>query len=320
VSANVRIASATHLRRVGERGPGVEVEVGERRLRLTNLDKRMYPLGALTKGQVIDYYARAADAILPHIARRPLTLKRFPDGLDGAYFYEKQCPRHRPGWLETVPIWTERFQETYEYCTAGEPAALVWLANLANLELHAALGRSGALETPTTVVFDLDPGYPAGPLHACQAALVLRGLFEQLDLESFAKSSGSKGIHVFVPLNTAVTYPQTKRFARAVAETVAGRLPQLALAEVTRARRRGRVVIDWGQNDHHKTMVAPYSLRAVDPPTVSMPLRWEEVEAALEAEDIASLTATPQGMLERLDREGDLFAPVAELRQELPEL
>jgi bifunctional non-homologous end joining protein LigD len=279
----------------------------------------MYPIARVTKGEVIDYYAQIAEAMLPHAAGRPLTLKRFPDGLGGAYFFEKQCPRHRPDWISTVAIWTESQTATYDYCVITEPATLVWLANLASLEVHPALARADDLTRPTAVAFDIDPGYPAGLLEACQVALWLRGLLDVLGLRSFVKSSGSKGLHVQVPLNVPVTYARTKGFARQVAQTLAERFPDLVLANIARVQRSEKVLIDWAQNDRQKTVVAPYSLRAADPPTVSVPLRWEEVEAAAGRHDAGGLVLSPRAMLDRLEREGDLLAAAPELRQRLPD-
>jgi bifunctional non-homologous end joining protein LigD len=315
---SVELHSATHLRRTGSLERGVEVEFAGRRLRLTNLEKPMYPVGGMSKGQVVDYYAQVAEVVLPHVVGRPLTLKRFPDGIGGAYFFEKQCPGHRPDWVQTAPIWIEQYRTHYEYCVIGEAATLVWLANLASLEVHPALARAGDLGRPTGVAFDCDPGYPAGLLEACQVALWLRFLFDRIGLESFVKSSGSKGVHVYVPLNDYATYERTKAFARSVAQSLERQSPELVTAQVSRARRAGKVLIDWGQNDRHKTIVAPYSLRANDPPTVSVPLRWEEVEQAVKDQHGESLVLSPAAMLERLQREGDLFAESGSLRQSLP--
>ena len=313
--------SASPLQPTGNLEGGLEVGVGCRRLRLTNLDKSMYPIAGMAKRQVIEYYARVAETMLPHVKGRPLTLKRFPDGIGGAYFFEKQCPRYRPDWVSTVPIWTEQYGTHYEYCVVTEPATLVWLANLASLEVHPALARAEDLSRPTGVAFDVDPGYPAGLLESCHVARWLHGLFERLGLRSFVKSSGSKGLHVHIPLNiTDVGYSQTKAFARQVAQSLQQRFPELVLATVSRARRAGKVLIDWGQNDRHKTIVAPYSLRANDPPTVSVPLRWREVDDAVEARDSDRLVLSPSEMLERLEREGDLFAQSLDIRQTLPQL
>jgi bifunctional non-homologous end joining protein LigD len=206
----------------------------------------------------------------------------------------------------------------YEYCVVSEPATLVWLANLASLEVHPALARAEDVARPAGVAFDCDPGHPAGLLDACQVALWLRWLFDRLGLRSFAKSSGAKGFHVYVPLHAEVTYDETKAFARGVAQSLERQSPELVLANVSRARRAGKVLIDWGQNDRHKTIVAPYSLRANDPPTASVPLRWDEVEEAVESQDAGSLVLSPEAMLERLERQGDLWAPAASLRQDLP--
>ena len=298
----------------------LQAEVGERAVALTNLDKLMYPSAGFTKGQVIDYYARIAPVLLPHVRDRPLTLKRFPDGVGGAYFYEKNCPGHRPPWVATVPIWTERAQEDFDYCVITEAATIVWLANLADLELHPALARHDALDRPSWMMLDLDPGAPAGLLDACRVALWLRGLFTQLGLEVFVKSSGGKGLHLLAPLNGERTYDEVKPFARGVAETLEGRFPDRIVSTQARAKRPGRVLIDWGQNSQHKTTVSAYSLRARDRPTVSMPLDWDEVERACEERRPELLFFEADEALARVEERGDLFASVLSLSQELPEV
>ncbi len=314
----MKLETATRLRRTSELAGGIEFEVAGRRLRITNLHKTMYPTAGLSKGEVIDYYAQVAGAMLPYVSGRPLTLKRFPDGVGGAYFFEKQCPRHRPDWVITVPIWVDAYATHYDYCVISERATLVWLANLASLEVHPALAPAEDLAHPTALAFDLDPGYPAGLREACQVALWVRGLLDVLGLASFVKSSGSKGLHVHVPLAGSATYARTKAFAREVADAIAARFPAVALANLARSRRSGRVLIDWAQNDRHKTMVAPYSLRANDPPGVSVPLRWDEVERAGETGRVDALVLTPEELIDRLDREGDVWAGAPALRQELP--
>jgi bifunctional non-homologous end joining protein LigD len=285
-----------------------------RRLKLTNWDKVLFPATGFTKGDLITYYARVAPAVLPHLRDRPLTLKRYPNGVDAPYFYEKQSPSHRPEWVATVRI------GSVEYTLAQDRPTLVWLANLADIELHTSLALAGAPERPTMLVFDLDPGEPAGLLESAQVALVLRGLFQQLGLESVVKTSGSKGIQVYVPLNTPVKYEQTKPFARRIAELLEQRLPELVVSRMTKRLRAGRVLVDWSQNDAHKTTVTVYSTRARERPTVSTPLRWEEVERCHDSGAADLLSFETADVLARVDEHGDLFAAALSARQQLPEV
>ncbi|HKH22910.1 MAG TPA: non-homologous end-joining DNA ligase, partial [Solirubrobacterales bacterium] len=297
----------------------LELDVDGRPVAVTNLDKLMYPATGFTKADVIAYYARIAPVLLPYVRDRPLTLKRFPDGVGGAYFYEKRCPSHRPEWVETIPIWTERAEEEFDYCTITEPATLVWLANLADLEIHPFLGTRDHLDRPTWMVLDLDPGAPAGLLDACQVALWLRGMFDQLELEVFVKSSGGRGIHLLVPLNGARTYEEVQPFARGVAETLERRFAERVVSTQSRTKRPGKVLIDWSQNARHKTTAAVYSLRARDRPTVSMPLEWDEVERAVQDDDPARLIFDAGETIARVEERGDLFEPLLSLTQELPD-
>ena len=292
----------------------VEVEVEGRRLSLSNLDKVMYPETGFTKGQVIDYYTRVAPALLPHLRGRPLTLKRYPDGVGGAYFYEKQCPSHRPGWVDTAAIPARG--KVIDFCLANDLPTLVWAANLADLELHPSLSLAQRVEQPTTMAFDLDPGPPATIVECCEVALRLRDVLDQLGLECFPKTSGSKGMQVYVPLNTETTYDETKPFARALAELLEKQQRGLVVSSMKKELRKGRVLIDWSQNDEHKTTVCVYSLRARDRPTVSTPLTWAEVEAG----DPERLAFEAEDVLERVEQQGDLFEPVATLEQRLPDL
>lgn len=293
-----------------------EVAIDGRRLRLTNLGKVMYPAAGFTKGAVIDYYARVAPAMLPHLAGRPVTLVRFPDGVDGPHFFEKNCPGHRPPWVPTVAVAGSGRGPGVRACLCEEPAALVWLANLAALELHTLLARVPALDRPTAVVFDLDPGPPAGMAECCSVALRLRGILGGLGLEAFPKTSGSKGLHVLVPLDPAHPYDDTRAFAHAVARLLVRESPDLVVDTMDRAARAGRVFIDWSQNHHAKTTVAPYSLRARERPFVSAPVRWEEVAAA--ARPGGSLAFEAHEVLDRVAAHGDLLAPALGLAQRLP--
>jgi bifunctional non-homologous end joining protein LigD len=297
-----------------------EIAVEGRTLKLTNREKVMYPRTGFTKGQLVDYYAQIAPVLLPHLSGRPLTLKRYPDGVEGKYFYEKRCPAHRPDWVSTAPIESERGKGTIDYCLAEDLPTLIWAANLADIELHTSLSRAKDMSTPTAIVFDLDPGAPAGLKKCCRVALEIRELFDAFGLRSLVKTSGSKGLQVYVPLNTRVSYEQTKPFARAVAELLEKRHPRQVVSRMAKELRPGKVLIDWSQNDEHKTTVSVYSLRARERPTISTPLEWEEVERAARARREPNLSAEPEELLERVRQHGDLFAPLFELTQELPEL
>jgi bifunctional non-homologous end joining protein LigD len=292
----------------------VEVEVEGRRLKLSNLDKVFYPATGFTKGQVIDYYRRIATALLPHLRDRPLTMKRYPDGVEGQFFYEKQCPSYRPEWIETIAVENKR---KIDYCLANDLPTLIWLANLADLELHTSLSRAEDVTRPTMMVFDLDPGEPAGIMECVQVGIALRDLFAGLKLDCYPKTSGSKGLQVYVPLNTKVTYDDTKPFAHAIAMLLEKQLPKLVVSSMKKSLRSGKVLVDWSQNDDHKTTVCVYSLRARERPTVSTPVRWEEVESAREPKH---LTFEAGAVLDRVEEQGDLFAPVLEQRQKLPRL
>jgi bifunctional non-homologous end joining protein LigD len=302
------------------RGAG-EIEVEGRRLKLSNLDKVMYPAAGFTKGDLIDYYVRISSAILPHLRGRPLTLKRYPDGVRGDFFYEKNCPGHRPGWVRTVRVRSRRGSTpTVDYCLADDLATLVWLANLAAVELHPLLALSDALDRPTAVVFDLDPGEPAGILECAQVACWLRDGLDGLGLRCFPKSSGSKGLQVYLPVDASSTYNRTRPFAEAVAQLLVRHHPDLVVANMRKSLRRGKVLVDWSQNSSSKTTVCAYSLRALEQPTASTPLTWEEVESALSSDDPGLLSFGAADLVRRVEEAGDLFAPVLELEQPLPEL
>jgi bifunctional non-homologous end joining protein LigD len=297
-----------------ERLPGgaLSVVVDDRRVKLTNWDKVLYPQTGFTKGELITYYARIASVALPHLRDRALTLKRYPNGVERQYFYEKNSPSYRPAWVATARV------GEIDYTLAQDRATLVWLANLADIELHTSLSRAREPDEPTMVAFDLDPGEPAGIVECCEVALVLHGLFAQLGLESFAKTSGSKGMQVYVPLNTKASYRQTKPFARRVAELLEQRLPELVVSRMTKRLRPGKVLVDWSQNDAHKTTVTVYSLRARERPSVSTPVSWQEVERCRESGDPELLSFDADQVLARVEQHGDLFAPVESLKQRLP--
>jgi len=298
----------------------VEIEVQGRTLKLTNREKVMYPRSGFTKGELIDYYAAVAPVLLPHLAGRPLTLKRYPDGVEGKYFYEKRCPPHRPDWVRTAPIASERGRGTIDYCVAEDLPTLIWAANLADIELHTSLSRAERMDRPTAIVFDLDPGAPAALKECARVALWIREIFDSFGLETFVKTSGSKGLQVYASLNSTIGYEQTKPFARAVAELLQKRHPRQVVSRMAKELRPGRVLVDWSQNDEHKTTVCVYSLRARERPTISTPLAWEEVERAVRSRHEPSLSAEPRELLERVERDGDLFAPLLTLEQELPDL
>ena len=293
---------------------GLSVAVGDRRLKLTNWDKVLYPQTGFTKGDLITYYTRVAATVLPHLRDRALTLKRYPNGVERQYFYEKNSPAHRPDWVETARV------GEIDYTLAQDRATLVWLANLADIELHTSLSRAREPEQPTMVAFDLDPGEPAGIVECCEVALVLRGLFGRLGLESFVKTSGSKGMQVYLPLNTKTSYRRTKPFARRIAELLEQRLSELVVSRMTKRLRPGKVLVDWSQNDAHKTTVTVYSVRARERPWVSTPVGWDEVERCRKESDPDLLTFETTAVLERVERHGDLFAPVESLKQRLPDV
>jgi len=292
--------------------------VGRRVVRLSNVDKVLYPAADFTKGDVIRYYARIARVVLPHLRGRPMTLKRYPDGVDGGCFYEKRCPSHRPTWIGTIRHDRDKSSDGIDYCRINDVASLLWLANLASLELHPLLAKAPHLDRPTHVVFDLDPGAPAGVIEAAEIAIGLRDLLSDLGLASFAKTSGGKGIHLAVPLNTKVTFDDTKRFARAVAHLMERRMPDRVVSKMSKTLRNGKVLIDWSQNDSHKTTAAVYSLRARQRPTVSTPVTWKELESAVRRRDEFALIFGAQEVLDRVASKGDLFEQVFKLRQKLP--
>jgi bifunctional non-homologous end joining protein LigD len=270
----------------------------------------MYPDVGFTKGQVIDYYTRIAPVLLPHLRDRPLTMKRYPDGVEGQFFYEKRIPSHAPEWIRRERV------GKIEYVVCDDLPTLVWLANMADLELHPSLSLVDDIDRPAVMAFDLDPGPPAGIPECCEVAVLLRDTLSQIGLESFPKTSGSKGIQVYVPLNVeGVDYDHgTKALSKGLARLLESRHPKLIVSQQRKDLRKGKVLIDWSQNDENKTTVCVYSLRARERPTVSTPVRWEELEhpdaLVFEASDV----------LERVEEHGDLYAPVAELQQELPDL
>jgi bifunctional non-homologous end joining protein LigD len=296
------------------------IDVQGRQIKLSNLDKVLYPKAGFTKGQVIDYFIRIAPVLLPHLAGRPLTLKRYPEGVEGFHFYEKNCPPYRPKWMETAKIWSEGNNRYMYYCVASDLPSLVWLANLADLELHTSLSAAPEMQRPTVIAFDLDPGAPANIVQCCQVGLWVREIFEAFGLEAFPKTSGSKGLQVYIPLNAPVTYEQTKPFARAIARLLETRYPDRVVSDMKKSLRTNKVFVDWSQNDDYKTTVCVYSLRAKDRPTVSTPVTWEEVEKCLKKGDPEMLVFTSDDVLKRVEKMDDLFEPVLNLKQKLPSI
>ena len=296
------------------------IEVQGKQLKLSNLDKVLYPATGFTKQQIIDYYVRIAPAMVPHLAGRALTRKRYPNGVDEEFFYEKNAPQHRPDWVKTAPIWSEGKHRTVHYILANDLPTLVWLANLAAIELHPSLALAKDITCPTMMVFDLDPGPPASIVQCCQVGLWLREIFEHFGLQSFPKTSGSKGLQIYVPLNTPTKYELTKTFAHALAQLLEQEHPDTVVSDMKKNLRTGKVFVDWSQNDEHKTTIAVYSLRARERPTVSTPVTWEEVERTHKKKDASLLVFEAKQVVTRMNKVGDLFAPVLELKQRLPDL
>jgi bifunctional non-homologous end joining protein LigD len=299
-----------------------QVEVDGRELKLTNLDKVLYPGAGFTKGEVVDYYAKVAPAIIPHLSGRAVTLRRFPEGVDDldAAFFEKRCPKHRPKWVKTARVEAGPHAGKIDFCVCDSLPTLVWMAQLAAIELHPSLSLSRAPKRPTVLAFDLDPGPPADIVECCRVGLRLRDLFGHFDVQCFPKTSGSKGLQIYVPLNREIYYEQTKPFAKAIAQLLEKQTPDRVVSKMKKVEREGKVFVDWSQNHQRKTTIAVYSLRARERPTASTPVTWEEVEAAAASGDGTSLVFEAGEVVERIEQHGDLFAPVLELQQELPEL
>jgi bifunctional non-homologous end joining protein LigD len=296
-------------------GPSSTVEVEGHRLTLSNLTKVLYPATGTTKAEVIDYYARVAPVMVPHLEDRGVTLRRFPDGVEAGSFFEKRCPGHRPRWMRTILGPGDR-SGPIGYCCLDSAAALVWAANMAALEIHAPMARSD-IETPTMVVFDLDPGEPADIVSCADVALDIRHVLDGLGLVGLPKTSGSKGMQIYVPLNTpGVTHEAASGFAQAIAQLLERARPDDVVSNMNKALRRNKVFVDWSQNSRHKTTIAPYSLRARPHPTASTPLTWDEVESCAEGTPLAF---EADEVLDRLDDHGDLFAETLTLRQRLPD-
>jgi bifunctional non-homologous end joining protein LigD len=293
--------------------------VDGRNIPVSNLDKVLFPRGRITKAQVIDYYLRISPHLLPHLRNRPVTLKRYPNGVMGGFFYEKDAPSFTPDWVETFPVPRRESPQPIRYILVNNRATLAWLANLANLEIHPFLHRVPQIHRPTTIVFDLDPGEGADVLTCGRIAFMLRDLLQGFGLQTFVKVSGSKGLQVYAPLNTAVTYDLTQPFAKAIAELLSKQHPKLIVANMAKALRRRKVFIDWSQNADFKTTVGVYSLRAkTNEPFVSVPITWAELETAVEKGKAKDLYFGINAALARVEDAGDLFKPVLTLKQKLP--
>ncbi len=311
------------VRRKGERAkssPPIVVRVEDRHLKLTNLEKVLYPDDGFTKGQVIDYYRRIAPAILPHLADRPVTFRRYPNGVEGNSFFEKDVSRHAPDWVRTVRLETpgsSKENETLDFPLIDGLPALIWAANLAALELHVpqwTVGARGARHVPDLLVFDLDPGAPATVVECCRVAELINGVLTEDGLTGYPKTSGSKGLQLYVPVRVG-SADRTGKYAKALATRLAGEHPDLVTAVMARNRRTGKVFVDWDQNRPAKTTVAPYSLRARERPTVSTPVTWDEVRACLRVEDLVFVA---DDVLERFDAHGDPLADMPQHAAHLP--
>jgi bifunctional non-homologous end joining protein LigD len=285
---------------------------------LSHPDKVMYPAARFTKRDVAAYYTAIAPILLPHLHGRPITLKRYPNGVDGPFFYERRCPAHKPAFVQTANVRSTTFAEGIHHCVVNDLDTLLWVVNLASLEMHILLSTQAHVERPTQIMFDLDPGAPAGLLECAEIARELKKIFDSLKLQSFIKTSGGKGLHFIVPLNTPVTYQDTKPFAHSVAMLMERKWPRLVVSKMDKSLRQGKVLVDWSQNDNHKTTVAPYSLRAQPRPTVSTPLTWKEVEILYARKKAAGFKFETADVVARVKRHGDILAPILKLKQRVP--
>ncbi len=296
------------------------VDMEGRRVSLSNLDKDLYPSYGFTKAQIMDYYRGIAPFLLPHLKDRALTLKRFPEGVDKEYFFEKRCPAHRPSWVKTAEI-PQNHKEPITFCVVNDLESLIWVGNLASLELHVPLARAGSPQTPDSMVFDLDPGDGADVLDCARVALILRDLLDRMGLVSFIKTSGRKGLHLYVPLNRkGTTFDETKAFSKAVAGIMQKHYPDLVTSKMGKEHRSGRIFINWSQNDQSLTTVSVYSLRAAEKPFVSFPLEWKEVEEGARLGDREKFQVLHSEALKRVEASGDLFREVLVMEQKLPHL
>jgi bifunctional non-homologous end joining protein LigD len=296
------------------------VEITGKRLSLSNLGKDLYPSFGFTKAHILEYYRRISKFIIPHLKDRALTLKRYPDGVEKDFFFEKRCPSHRPAWVKTAEV-RHHEGEKMTVCLVNDMETLIWVENLASLELHVPLARSDSPETPDSMVFDLDPGDQANILHCARVAQILRDLLANLRLTSYVKTSGKKGLHVYVPLNRKeTTFEDTKQFSKAAAEIMQKNYPDLVTAKMAKEYRKAKVFINWSQNDSSKTMICVYSLRAREKPIVSFPLAWEELENLAVLGDPEKLQVIYSEAASRAENKGDFFREVIVKKQSLPHL
>ena len=296
------------------------VEMAGRRLPLSNLEKDLYPSYGFTKAHILEYYRRIAPFMLPHLKDRAVTLKRYPDGVEEGFFFEKRCPSHRPAWVKTAEI-PQEDGERLTACVVNDLETLIWAENLASVELHVPLARAGSPETPDSMVFDLDPGDHADILECAWVAMILRDLLSRIGLASYVKTSGKKGLHVYVPLNRKeTTFDDTKTFSKAVAEIMQKHYPDLVTAKMAKVSRNGKVFINWSQNDASKTMICVYSLRAREKPFVSFPLEWKGLEDLTGRGDPEKLQVAHSEAVSRVEKKGDLFREVLVREQKLPHL
>ncbi len=296
------------------------VKMEGRRFPLSNLEKDLYPSYGFTKSRILEYYRGIAPFILPHLRDRPVTLKRYPDGVEKNFFFEKRCPEHRPDWVKTAEI-SRDSEKPITYCLINDLETLIWVENLASLELHVPLARAGSPQTPDSMVFDLDPGDPANILDCSRVALILRDLFSKIGLVSYMKTSGRKGLHVYVPLNNKeTTFEETKTFSKTVAGIMQKHYPDLVTAKMSKQERIGKVFINWSQNDASKTMICVYSLRAGEKPFVSFPFEWKELENLYDQHELQKLQVVHSEAVSKVARSGDLFEEMLVKEQKLPHL
>jgi bifunctional non-homologous end joining protein LigD len=304
-------------------GTSRQVEIEGRELKLTNVEKVLYPQSGFTKGEMIDYYVKVAPAMIPHLSGRAVTLRRFPEGVEDldAAFFEKRCPKHRPKWVKTATVEAGPRAGKIDFCVCDGLPTLVWMAQLATVEFHPSLSKARAPKRPTVLAFDLDPGPPADIVDCCRVAIRLRDLFAHFDVQCFPKTSGSKGMQVYVPLNNKkVNYEKTKPMAKAIAQLLEKQTPDKVVSKMKKVERENKVFVDWSQNHERKTTIAVYSLRARERQTASTPITWDEVADVADSGDKSKLVFESDMVLERIEKHGDLFAPVLELEQELPDL
>ncbi|NTW58665.1 MAG: ATP-dependent DNA ligase [Nitrospirae bacterium] len=296
------------------------VDMAGRRLPLSNLEKELYPSYGFTKAQVLEYYHAIAPFMLPHLSDRAVTLKRYPDGVEKEFFFEKRCPLHHPEWVRTAEV-DQHNGEPIAFCLINDLATLIWAENLASLELHVPLARAGSPQTPDSMIFDLDPGEEANIIHCSRVALILRDLLSRMGLETYIKTSGNKGLHVLVPLNRKeTTFEDTKMFSKVVSGMMQKHYPDLVTAKMAKQERKAKVFINWSQNDASKTMICVYSLRAREKPFVSFPIEWRELEELARLGNPDRLQVMHAEARSMTGEKGDLFREVLIKEQRLPHL